>query len=128
MGAGADSGDGGQKIGAGHGRRNLVLLVLALGAAAAVVGYYTLLGRQDSAELDRLERFRAAYAKKCDAPKFAEPTPPIVKDLYLTSSALQKTVASELTALESGASCDAVAKALRTADFPMLTLSTEKNP
>ncbi len=112
--------DGDVKIGApSHGRRNR-WLVLGLGGAALAMGlYYVLLGRHDADEGAQLDRFRAAYAQKCDAPGFAEPTPPIVRELYLSSSVLQAAIGQQLVELERGADCDAVYKALRAADFPM---------
>jgi hypothetical protein len=43
----------------------------------------------------------------------------MLKELYLSSSALQTAIDQELVAIEAGASCDAVYKALRAADFPV---------
>jgi hypothetical protein len=114
----------GQKIGvAPHRRRNLWLLFGLLAAAFTMAAYYALLGRHNASEMQDLERFRAAYAQKCHAPRFAEPTPPMLKELYLSSSLLQAVIRQQSIALEGGASCEVVSKALRAADFPVPGLS-----
>jgi hypothetical protein len=43
----------------------------------------------------------------------------MVRDAYLTSPTLQAAVAKQGSALEAGASCEEVLKALRAADFPI---------
>ena len=109
-----------EKIGAApHVRRNRWLVVGLVGATVVVGAYYLLLGHHDALQVARLEQFRAAYAQKCHAPRFAEPTPPMLKELFLGSTVLQAVVDRQLTALDSGASCEGVSQALRAADFPI---------
>jgi hypothetical protein len=112
-----------EKIGAApHLRRNLWLL-FALACAAVVIGAdYVLLQRHDAFEIRHLEQFKAAYTQKCDAPEFAEPIHPLVRKLYLSSSKLQTAIGRERSALDGGASCEMVARALRAAEFPMVVV------
>jgi hypothetical protein len=110
-----------EKIGAApHLRRNLWLLFALAWAGFAVATYYVLLRRHDAVEITRLEQFKAAYSQKCDAPEFAEPLHPLVRKLYLGSSKLQGAISRERSALDGGASCELIARALRAADFPMV--------
>ncbi|MGZ4288294.1 MAG: hypothetical protein ACXVW5_29385, partial [Solirubrobacteraceae bacterium] len=74
--------------------------------------------RDDATHLRELAQFSSAYATQCDAPGFSAPPPPVVRDAYVHSHALQHVVAREAAALEAGASCDEVTQALRAADFP----------
>lgn len=120
--------DGVQKIGAApHWRRNLWLVVAVAAAAATLTIYYAFLGRHDAREVAQLEKFRAAYAQRCDSPGFADQTPAIVRETYLNSAALRDAVDRELVELQNGVSCDAIYKALRAADFPILA-APEKVP
>jgi hypothetical protein len=109
-----------ERIGAAsHWRRNLWLVGAVIAAGVGIAGFYAAYSRTDANELGRLERFRAAIAEKCDAPEFADPSPPVLKDLYLTSQALRDAVDRQQIALDAGASCDSIFRALRAADFPM---------
>jgi hypothetical protein len=121
--ASVDPGDlsGGHiKIGsASHLPRNLGILAGAAALAAAIAGYTAYSNKQEAAKLSELENFRYAFATKCNATGFDGEAPALVKDAYLTSATLQQAVAKQQTALEAGASCEEVLKALRAADFPI---------
>jgi hypothetical protein len=102
-----------------HWRRNLWLLTAVLAASAAITGYYVAYTRSSAIEMNRLERFRAAVAEKCESPGFAEVAPPVLKDMYLSSTALRDAVDRQQAALDAGADCESIFKALRAADFPL---------
>ena len=102
-----------------HLRRNLWILAAVITGIAAMTGFYAAYGRTDAVEMNRLAEFRAAFADKCEAPEFAEPVAPMVRDMYLTSPSLRDVIDRQTTALDTGADCEAVWKALRAADYPM---------
>src|SRR5205814_649466 len=102
-----------------HWRRNLWLMAALIGGGAAIAGFYVSSSRTDAIEMERLEQFRAAVAETCDAPGFAGPTPPLLKDMYLTSAPFRDAIDRQREALSVGKSCEVVLKALRAADFPM---------
>jgi hypothetical protein len=107
------------KIGpAHHLNRNLWIAAGALLGGLTLVAFFSYFHKQDATDLELLARFRTAYAEKCDAPSFAEPVSAL-RDLYLHSSILKTAVDRQMAALEHGASCESVARALRSADFPM---------
>ena len=109
-----------ERIGApSHWRRNLWLFLAAIAATAVIGGYYAATLRTDANEMSRLDQFRATVAESCEAPEFAQPAPPVLKDLYLSSAKLREAVDRQQAALEAGASCESVYKALRAADYPM---------
>ena len=109
-----------ERIGApSHWRRNLWLFLAVIVAGAGIGGYYAATLRTDASEMSRLDHFRATVAEQCEAPEFAQPAPPVLKDLYLSSSSLRDAVDRQQAALDAGASCESIYKALRAADFPM---------
>ncbi len=115
-----DPGADGGKIGpASHGYRTLGLLAALASFAGAMVIYYTHQQRTDAGQLEQLESFRAAYAQQCAMPSFTGETPPMVRDLYLSSPTLRAVVEAQSQVLKANGSCDSVSKALREADFPM---------
>jgi hypothetical protein len=108
------------KIGAeSHAGRNVGILVGVVAIGAVIFGVTTYMSRQDAAKLSQLETFRAAYADKCEAPAFRGEAAPLLKDTYLKSERLQAAVDKQQAALSSGTPCEEVARALKTADFPM---------
>ena len=119
----ADPGDlsgGHVKIGAAsHWGRNLGIAVGALALGAAVVGWTMYNSRGEAQSLAQLQSFRSAYAEKCDAAAFRGEPSSMVKDAYLSSSALRDVLAKQQAALQSGAPCDEVARALKAADYPL---------
>ncbi len=121
--ASGDLGDitgGHVKIGAAsHIGRNVGIVDGALLIVAAIVGYTSYSSRQDGERLAQLESFRGAYADKCDVAAFRTPAPPLLKDTYLKTERLQAAVAKQQAALQAGASCEEIGRALRAADFPM---------
>jgi hypothetical protein len=108
------------RIGAeSHVGRNVGIVVGVVALGAAIFGFTSYSNKQDAGKLARLESFRAAYAEKCEAPSFRGDAPSLLKDTYLRSDRLQAAVDKQQAALASGTPCDEVARALRTADFPM---------
>lgn len=106
-----------------HAGRNLgmVIGVLALGGGIA---WFTMHGsKADTANLAKLDTFRAAYAQKCDAASFRGEPSPMLRDTYVRSTRLQETVDKQSAALAAGTSCDDVLKALKNADFPLAPAS-----
>jgi hypothetical protein len=98
-----------QKIGApSHWRRNLWLVFGLAGAAFTMTLYYAFLGRHDTAELERLERFRAAYARKCDAPDDAHRHDAAAR----RRDALMTIVSMHLLSVRPGRACEHAAQAL----------------
>jgi hypothetical protein len=110
-----------------HRRRNRWIAFGVIVAALGVTSHRVYWGQQDKAATAQLEHFQAAYAQRCDAAAFPDSSAAMLKGLYLGSSTLRAVVDRQLTALESGASCDAVSRALRAADFP-LPATPEKTP
>jgi hypothetical protein len=121
--ASGDLGDvtgGHVKIGAAHHyARNAAIGASAVAVAIGVLAFSSYSGRQDAVKLSQLEAFRAAYAEKCEAPEFAGEAPPLLRDTFLRTEELQLAVAKQQAALEAGAPCEEIARALKTADFPM---------
>jgi hypothetical protein len=102
-----------------HRRRNSWLMVGLLAAGAGWAGYYVYIGRQKATAAAELSKFRAVYSQRCDATAFSGPQAEMAKELFLGSSALRAALDRELTALESGGTCENVFKALRAVDFPI---------
>jgi hypothetical protein len=91
--------------------------VLALGGGIA---WFTMHGsKADTANLVKLDAFRAAYAAKCEAPSWKGEAPPMLRDTYLRSTRLQEAVDKQAAALASGTACEDVLKALKGADYPL---------
>jgi hypothetical protein len=108
------------KIGAeSHVGRNVGIVVGVVALIAAIVGFTSYSNRQDAAKLTQLESFRAAYAEKCEAPAFRGEAAPLLRDTYLRSERLQAAVEKQQAALQAGAPCEEVGRALKVADFPM---------
>lgn len=108
------------KIGAeSHVARNVGIVAAVVAFGAAIFMYTSYSGKQDAAKLAQLESFRAAYAEKCEAPSFRGEAPALLKDTFLRSDRLQAAVDKQNAALQSGAPCDEIARALKAADFPM---------
>jgi len=123
------SGNADSHIGPAHHRkRNLGVAIGTLAVAALMTLFYVYWGRHDVTEGHRLEQFLAAYSQKCDPAAFT--TPKQIRSAYLASSTLQAAVDSQLAALEGGAGCAQVYRALRAADFPVppLTAAADKTP
>jgi hypothetical protein len=68
---------------------------------------------------ERLTRFQALYAERCDTSAFTPPAAALAQKLYLGSSTLQRAVDRQVAALEAGAACDEIFRALRAVDFPL---------
>lgn len=118
--ASGDLGDvgGDVKIGAvSHRGRNIGIGVGVLVVAIVIAAFTMYSNRQDAAKLADLERFRALFADKCDAPAYREPAPELIRSTYLRSDSVQALVAREEAALRAGTSCDEVARTLKEADF-----------
>jgi hypothetical protein len=112
---------GSSHIGAAHHRRRNALLTI--GALLLCIGMavsHALWGRHDAAAADELAQFQAAYEERCDRSAFPAADAARTRKLYLGSSMLQRVIAQQRTALETGAACDAVYHALQAADFPFL--------
>jgi hypothetical protein len=120
--ASVDPGDlsgGHVKIGAAHHyARNAGIVVGALLLGALAVGLTLYNSREDAATLTQLEAFRSLYADKCDE-SFHDQASSAVKDAYLRSGTLRDALAKQQAALQAGAPCDEVARALKTADYPL---------
>lgn len=107
------------RIGAeSHVGRNVGIVVGVVAIGAAIFGFTSYSNKQDAAKLGQLESFRSAYADKCEAPAFRGEATSLLKDTYLRSERLQAAVAKQQAALNAGAPCDEIARALRAADFP----------
>lgn len=121
--ASVDPGDlsgGHVKIGAAHHYgRNVGIVVGALLLGAGAVGLTMYNSRQEAATLTQLEAFRSLYADKCEVPAFRGEASSVVKDAYLRSAVLRDALAKQQTALQAGAPCDEVARALKAADYPL---------
>jgi len=121
--ASGDLGDvtgGHVKIGAeSHLGRNLGIGLGALVLVAGIVGFTAYSSKQDASKLSQLESFRADYAEKCEAPSFRGDAAPLLRDTFLRSERLQAVVEKQRAALQAGAPCEEIARALKTADFPM---------
>jgi len=108
------------KIGAeSHVGRNVGIGVAVVAIGAAIFGFTSYSSKQDAARLEKLEAFRAVYADKCEAPAFRTEASGVLKDTYLRSERLQAAVEKQQGALNAGAPCEEVARALKQADFPM---------
>jgi hypothetical protein len=108
------------KIGApSHAVRNIGVLVATALLGAGIWGFYRNSAAQDSAKLAKLEGFRSAFAEKCEAAGWRGEAAPMVRETYLGSTNLQAAVEQQWNALNSGADCDSILKALRAADFPL---------
>jgi hypothetical protein len=108
------------RIGAeSHVGRNVAIVVGVVALGAAIFGFTSYSNKQDAAKLAQLESFRAAYADKCEAPSFRGEAAPLLKDTYLRSERLQAAVDKQQAALNAGAPCEEIARALKAADFPM---------
>ncbi|HWE29334.1 MAG TPA: hypothetical protein VHB97_15100 [Polyangia bacterium] len=108
------------RIGAeSHVGRNVGIVVGVMALGVGIFGFTSYSNKQDAGKLARLDSFRAAYADKCEAPAFRGEAPSLLKDTYLRSERLQAAVDKQQAALASGTPCDEIARALRTADFPM---------
>jgi hypothetical protein len=94
--------------------------VAIVAVVAAVLAFFVMryFRREDATHLRQLAQFSSAYTSECDAFGFNAPFPPVVRDAYLHSHALQQVVVRETAALAAGASCDQVTQALHAADFP----------
>ena len=104
------------RIGApSHLKRNLWLAIAMFAGAVGMAGYYATSARTENRELDSLAAFRAS-AERC---QWEEPVPDVAKDLYLASSRVRAAVDAQRAALEAGADCGDVLKALKSADFPV---------
>jgi len=113
------------RIGAeSHVGRNVGIVVGVVALSAAIFGFTSYSNKQDAAKLARLESFRAAYADKCEAPSFRGEAPSLLKDTYLRSERLQSAVEKQQSALASGTPREEVARALKSADFPMASASS----
>jgi hypothetical protein len=121
--ASVDPGDlsgGHVKIGAAHhyGRNaGIIVGALLLGALAVWLTIHD--SREDAATLTQLEAFRSLYADKCEAAGFQGEASSVVKDAYLRSAVLREALAKQQTALQAGAPCEEVARALKAADYPL---------
>jgi hypothetical protein len=126
--ASVDPGDlsgGHVKIGAvSHWGRNLGIAVAALVVAGAAIGLTRYNDSKDAATLGQLETFRAAYAEKCDVAAFRTAPTSVVKDAYLRSAPLREAIAKQQVALQSGAPCDEIGRALKAADYPLPAATT----
>jgi hypothetical protein len=121
--ASVDPGDlsgGHVKIGAAHHYgRNAGIIVGALVLGALAVGLTIYNSREDAATLTQLEAFRSLYADKCEAAGFQGEASSMVKDAYLRSAVLREALAKQQAALQAGAPCEEVARALKAADYPL---------
>jgi hypothetical protein len=121
--ASIDPGDvtgGHVKIGApSHIVRNLGVIVALAAAGAGIYTFQKISTQKDEVRLEQFDSFRAAYAEKCNVPSFAGPAPEVLRDAYLTSSILQNAMATQLAALNAGASCEDVTKAMKAVDFAL---------
>jgi hypothetical protein len=102
-----------------HPVRNYLIIAGAVLMGVAV-GLYTWQVR--AADADRsaqLDAFRTHYGEACGVAALAEPTPRMVRDLFVRSSRLQSVVSAQADALMRGVSCDEVTRALKAADFPL---------
>ena len=104
-----------------HRRRNLWLATGFIGLAVAIASYYVYWRGHNVVATDRLAQFQAAYAERCDSAAFAPTATTLARKAYLGSLSLQRVVDRQLSALQSGAPCDEVYRALRAADFPLLS-------
>jgi hypothetical protein len=117
----------GDKIGAArHTGRNVGVILGVLLLAGGIYWFQMSAKKANEGKMVDLEAFRAAYAKKCDAPAFQGETPAQLRDAYLSSNTLPQTVSKQLALLGSGSSCEEVTRALKAADFPMM--ATAKTP
>ena len=108
------------KIGApSHLSRNLLFLAGAMVLGAGVFLFYRQSATADAARLAKLDSFRFAYAEKCDAPAWRTEAASAMRDAYLSSTTMQAVVDREAEQLASGVACEDIAKALKTADFPI---------
>jgi hypothetical protein len=108
------------RIGAeSHVGHNVGIMVGVVALGVAILGFTSYSNKQDAAKLAQLSSFRAAFADKCDAPQVRAEPSSAMKDAYLRSERLQAAVEKQQAALNSGAPCDEVARALKAADFPM---------
>jgi hypothetical protein len=106
------------KIGAqSHWLRNLTLGIAIAAAGASFWAYSRYSSGKDAATLAGFDAFRALYAEKCNVPAYAGPAPAMVRDAYLTSPPIREAVDKQAGALQNGATCESVAKALKAADF-----------
>ncbi len=125
--ASIDQGDvtgGHVKIGAAsHWGRNLAIAVGAVLLAVGSLGLSIYSNREDAATLNGLEAFRSAFADKCDVEYFRGEASSVVKDTYLRSEPLREAIAKQQQALQSGASCEEIARAHKAADYPFPVLS-----
>ncbi|SRR5258706_11089690 len=116
--AAADPLDGDTKLRSPwHMGRNLLILGMLAAAAVAAIMFTMHSSGADTARMVRFDAFRQAYADKCNVPAYAKAPPDVIKEAYLGSVPLQAAVDEQASALASGATCEAVARALKAKDF-----------
>lgn len=102
-----------------HPRRNTWMAIAGIALALAMSASFAYWRHQGIGATERLERFQRLYAERCDSTSFSPSASALAKKLYLGSSTLQRTLDEQLRALESGASCQDVHRALIDVDFPL---------
>lgn len=103
-----------------HGKRNGLLAIGALGAAALIGLFYWQSAKSDTAAAEELVSFRQSMATQCKQEQFARPVAKGLSDLYADSSRMQAVVHEQLGSLKRGQpDCDQIIKSLKSVDFPV---------
>ena len=102
-----------------HPARTIFWILSLVAMTVLMLGYVRYEHAQATAAMDVFREFSTLYADRCDPAALSTRGAELRRDLYLGSPRLERTIAAQLAALEGGASCDAVWRALHAADFPL---------
>lgn len=103
-----------------HTLRNLFLGASFIAMAAILGVFYWHAAKEDSAAVKELSSFRQAMYNRCGDEQFAGRTDPKLEELYADSSRMRTVVVKQFHLLQQpDTDCGAVAKALRSADYPI---------
>ena len=91
-------------------------------AIAAMLGVYLFYEHRHAATtLGDLDRFDSVYGERCATRDASPEADALRRKLYLGSPLQQRAVATQLVALQGGASCDAVWQAIHDTDLSIAT-------
>jgi len=97
------------------------LLALGIVIMAGLIGlFYQRADRQENVAAHELHQFRQAMFNRCGGEQFSGATDPKLAELYADSSRMRHAVVQQFHRLQRPETrCDDVAKALRSADYPI---------
>lgn len=103
-----------------HVRRNVLLSLAAIVGLLGIGVFYWQAGKEGAAAAVELSQFRKLMYNRCGDEQFAGMLDPKLAGLYADSSRMRSAVMKQSHLLQSGeTSCGDVAKALRSADYPI---------